>query len=399
MKSLVLVVISILLVMLGITLSIYASQTQRMSVVSYGFGSVAYPPNYQDQYWAVLSKGSPTGQIVLNGTDILNVSNISPVKLNSSYFYVYVVTGYVENLAPLSLLGILLVFTGTAMGFRGTVLLVQEKEIGNLAKSEIHGSVSNYILKRVLSFLVSILIVSTVTAGLEIVSGEGISKVASELLTFNFGYSRHFSISVDSLLLTSLPYTSMLSGISFALSVYLGSYLAIRSVTQKGILSKIISKWKYVGNALASWVIALTLIYAFHLRVENGESIVFPIVSLFFPFVGTFANRLFLPTALPNPIKAKGLSRSIIIYRHVLGNASVVALSTISTAFIDMLISEFLVESIFYWPGLGLLLRIGALYGDFKLIEGVLIFYSSIVLLSGLIGDIFYGFIDPRVRR
>ncbi|MEM4146936.1 MAG: ABC transporter permease subunit, partial [Metallosphaera sp.] len=209
----------------------------------------------------------------------------------------------------------------------------------------------------------------------------------------------HFNLTVDSLLLTALPFTSVLSGLSFATSVYLGSFLAVRGIAQGGLLTKLISKWKYIGNALASWVIALSLIYTFHLKVENGVNIVFPLISLFFPFIGTFANRLFLPYTVNDTFKARGLTKSILVYRHVLGGASVVALSTISAAFVDMLIAEFLVESIFYWPGLGFLLRVAAVYGDFKLVEGVLIFYSTVVLLSGLIGDAFYGFVDPRVRR
>ncbi|BCS93838.1 ABC transporter permease [Metallosphaera javensis (ex Sakai et al. 2022)] len=400
MRARSLVIISLMLIVAGIYLSFLATQSQRVSLVSYGEGDCALPPSdWQDQYWAVMSKGPPTATVILSGSKTIVLKQVENISLNSSSFYVYVIHGYVEELAPLSLPGILLVFVGSAMGFRGTVLLVQERAIGDLANSRGAGSLSAYVIKRFLSFLISILIISIITAILEILHGENLFKVILELLTFNFGLSRHYGLSVDSLLVSALPYTSILSGISFSLSIYLGSFMAVRSIAQEGLVAKVVRRWKYIGNALASWIIALSLIYAFHLRVENGVNIIFPVIALFFPFIGTYANRLVLPYGVNDPLKAKGLSKTILVYRHMLGSASVVALSTISAAFVDMLVAEFLVESIFYWPGLGFLLRVGAVYGDFKVVEGVLIFYSTIVLLSGLVGDIFYGYVDPRVRR
>lgn len=400
MRPWVLVIISILLIVVGVLLSVLASESTYVTLVSFGEGNCAYPPQgWQSQYWSVLAYGMPSARVIVNGTERIVPPQVENVPLNSTSFYVYTVSGYVESLAPLSLLGILLVFIGTAVGFRGTVLFVQERAIGKLSSSIGKGSLSSYIMKRVASFIISLLVVASITGALEIIHGESYLKVIEELITFNFGLSSHFNLTVDSLLLTALPFTSVLSGLSFATSVYLGSFLAVRGIAQGGLLTKLISKWKYIGNALASWVIALSLIYTFHLKVENGVNIVFPLISLFFPFIGTFANRLFLPYTVNDTFKARGLTKSILVYRHVLGGASVVALSTISAAFVDMLIAEFLVESIFYWPGLGFLLRVAAVYGDFKLVEGVLIFYSTVVLLSGLIGDAFYGFVDPRVRR
>ncbi|BBL47493.1 MULTISPECIES: ABC transporter permease [Metallosphaera] len=400
MRARALVIISLILIIAGIYLSFLATESQYISLVSYGQGNCAVPPsNWQSQYWSVMNKGPPVATVILNGSKTLILRQVENVSLNSTSFYVYVIHGYVEELAPLSLPGILLVFVGSAMGFRGTVLLVQERAIGDLASSRGTGSLSGYVIKRFLSFLVSILIISVITAVLEMLHGENLFRVILELLTFNFGVSRHYGLDVDSLLISALPYTSLLSGISFSLSIYLGSFMAVRSVAQEGLLTKIVRRWKYIGNALASWIIALSLIYAFHLKVESGVNMVFPVIALFFPFIGTYANRLILPYGVNDAFKAKGLSRAVLVYRHMLGSASVVALSTISAAFVDMLVAEFLVESIFYWPGLGFLLREGAVYGDFKVVEGVLIFYSTIVLLSGLVGDIFYGYVDPRVRR
>ncbi|WP_054838439.1 hypothetical protein [Sulfuracidifex metallicus] len=75
------------------------------------------------------------------------------------------------------------------------------------------------------------------------------------------GISQQFQVSVDSLLLTSLGYTSLLLSIAMPFSVFVGSAIAMRSITNP---STIFREWKYIGSSLASWVLGLSLIYAFH---------------------------------------------------------------------------------------------------------------------------------------
>jgi peptide/nickel transport system permease protein/oligopeptide transport system permease protein len=403
---------SIILLSSGIIISALSTITKQCELVNYGYGSVANPPQYwREELWSVLNKGMPSAYIVLNGTRIVNLGNVSSVQLNSSYFYVYVIKGYVQPYAYLSPIGLLLIFLGTATGFRGMILLIQERALGELSKGyAVGGSIYKYVIKRLTSFVISMMIVSSVVIILEAIHGVCITKSIFELITFSMGYSRHYGISVTSLLLTSLAFTSLLTGIAFALTVYLSPFLVMKAILGSSVINSLLRRWKYIGNALASWVIAIGLIYLFHVYLNvlpigspKGHLIyylILPLVSLFFPFIGIFANRILLSVSkVPQEFIAKGLSRDVLVFRHILGNLTVVTLSSISAAFVEMLIAEFLVEAIFAWPGLGYLIRIGVDYDDFKIVEGVLMIYSSIVIFSNFIADVIYGIIDPRVTR
>jgi peptide/nickel transport system permease protein len=56
------------------------------------------------------------------------------------------------------------------------------------------------------------------------------------------------------------------------------------------------------------------------------------------------------------------------------------------------------VELLFSWPGMGRLFYDAATYRDYPILLGVLIISSAVVIMSNLLADIAYGFLDPRVR-
>ena len=96
--------------------------------------------------------------------------------------------------------------------------------------------------------------------------------------------------------------------------------------------------------------------------------------------------------------RAKGLRERIVVYRHVLKNA-LIPIITISGLQLGALLGgAILTESVFAWPGLGLLLLDSIYSRDYPLIQGIIIFYAIILILINLIVDIAYAFIDPRVR-
>jgi oligopeptide transport system permease protein len=401
---------SILSLLIGIILSSISTITIFYNDIGYGNGSVAYPPqNWRYQYWSILSKGFPNSTVFLPNKEI-NFSGVHAINLNKTSFYVFSVNGYVQPYAILSIPGLFLIFIGTAFGFRSSILLMQERILGELSSGyAISGSLSRYLLKRFSSFLISMSIVSIVIYLLEIIQGISPMKDVMDLLEFNEGLSK-LGVSVDSLLLTSLSYTSLLSGIAFSFTVYLSTFLVMKSIGGGEFLLTLIQKWKYIGNALASWVIGIALLYSFHyyFRVFPIGSprghlifyIILPLLSLFFPYIGIFANRIIYSLGNTSDInRAKGLSKDIIVYRHIVGNLMVVTLSTISSAFVEMLIAEFLIEAIYSWPGLGYLLRFSVDTGDIRVVEGILLIYSTIVLISNFIADVIYGIVDPRVRR
>jgi len=96
--------------------------------------------------------------------------------------------------------------------------------------------------------------------------------------------------------------------------------------------------------------------------------------------------------------QAKGLSRIIIMGRHVLRSAATGVVTMISLEIGWLMAGAVLVETIFDWPGLGLYVVDSSLRLDFEPIMGITILYGIVFSVINITTDLLYGFIDPRVR-
>ena len=96
--------------------------------------------------------------------------------------------------------------------------------------------------------------------------------------------------------------------------------------------------------------------------------------------------------------RTKGLTRSQATARHALKNAMVPILPMIISSFIGILGGSFVIEKIFSIPGVGSLYLASYFQRDYDVFMIDTIFYTLISLLSTIVVDISYGFIDPRIR-
>ena len=96
--------------------------------------------------------------------------------------------------------------------------------------------------------------------------------------------------------------------------------------------------------------------------------------------------------------KAKGLSSRITIYRHGIRNAILPVVSYLGPLVVAILTGSFIIEKIFAIPGLGNEFVESVTNRDFTVIMGTTVFFSVLLLVSILIVDIIYGFIDPRIK-
>ena len=96
--------------------------------------------------------------------------------------------------------------------------------------------------------------------------------------------------------------------------------------------------------------------------------------------------------------RTKGLTKAQAISRHALRNAMVVILPMIIGEFIGILGGSMIIENIFGIPGIGNLYvnSIRALDYNFFMADSA--FYTAIGLLAGIVVDLSYGFVDPRIR-
>jgi microcin C transport system permease protein len=104
-------------------------------------------------------------------------------------------------------------------------------------------------------------------------------------------------------------------------------------------------------------------------------------------------NKQYVMTA-----RAKGLIESRVLYGHVFRNAMLIPISGFPSALIGVLFTgSMLIEVIFSLDGIGLLGFEAALNRDYPVMFGTLYFFGLLGLLIGLLGDVLYTIIDPRI--
>jgi peptide/nickel transport system permease protein len=97
--------------------------------------------------------------------------------------------------------------------------------------------------------------------------------------------------------------------------------------------------------------------------------------------------------------RAKGLRELAVRRQHVVPNALLPAVTQILLYFGFVISGALLVETVFSWPGLGLLTETAVSGTDFPLLRGLFLLFTGSVIVCNLIADVLLGVIDPRVRE
>ena len=97
-------------------------------------------------------------------------------------------------------------------------------------------------------------------------------------------------------------------------------------------------------------------------------------------------------------LRSKGLAERTVIIKHMFRNSLLPVLTISSMQFVKLLGGAVIVETVFGWPGVGLLM-VDAIYArDYPLVQAGIFFFSLFFIVVNLIVDILYTFLDPRIR-
>ena len=97
--------------------------------------------------------------------------------------------------------------------------------------------------------------------------------------------------------------------------------------------------------------------------------------------------------------RLKGVSEHKIIWKHALRNAAIVPLTYFGLLAGSLLTGSVVIESVFSWPGTGLL-SIEAIRGrDYPVVQAVVILFAVVFLVINYVVDAVYALVDPRIRR
>jgi peptide/nickel transport system permease protein len=138
--------------------------------------------------------------------------------------------------------------------------------------------------------------------------------------------------------------------------------------------------------------------------VDIANHLVLPCVTLTLGYIGSYSivmrssllevmNEDFVMTA-----RAKGVPDRLVLRRHAGPNAFLPTFTLIFLSFGFVIGGAIIVETVFSWPGIGLLTYEAITQLDYPMIQAVFLLASAAVIVSNLFADVLYGYLDPRVR-
>ena len=255
------------------------------------------------------------------------------------------------------------------------------------------------------------------------------TRFIGNVLQGDFGLSYRIKRPVSTLILERLPATLELVFVSALIALVVGIGLGVYTGIKRDTwLSRIVMAVSLIGVSLPTFIIGIALIYLFavHLRwlpssgrsgtidlgfwktsllsVDGWRAIVLPAITLSL-FQLTMILRLvraeMLEVMRTDYIKfarARGLAERTIYFVHALRNTLVPVITVIGLNIGGLIAYSVITETVFQWPGTGLMFIQAVDFVDVPIMAAYLIFVALLFVVINLIVDILYFVVDPRIR-
>lgn len=212
---------------------------------------------------------------------------------------------------------------------------------------------------------------------------------------------------------SNLPATLTLTLAGLGIAFLVGGVLGIlAAVFQNSWIDRISMSFAILGVSMPSFWLGLLLIFLFSLRLgwfpatgSGGiERLVLPAFTLGVAGAAVISRMVrssMLEVMRQDYVRtgrAKGLSESRVVLKHVLRNALIPVLTIVGLEFGRLLSGTVVIEVVFARPGIGRLLVDAILKKDFQVVQGVVLVSALFYLAVNLIVDLSYTFVDPRIR-
>lgn len=240
------------------------------------------------------------------------------------------------------------------------------------------------------------------------------ARYLSGVVQGDFGPSlKYRDHSVSDIIAQGLPVSLTLGALAFLFAQGIGIPLGFYTAIRRG-------RWgDYAGSFIALLVVCvpgfvigplLVMTLAIHFRWfppslwESPWHVVLPTIALGLYFSGKVARLMregmlgVLQEGYITTARAKGLSESVVLWKHALRLAILPVLSYSGPLLADLLTGSFVVENIFQIPGIGVFLVNSSLNRDYPMVVGLVILYATLLLALNLLVDLSYSLLDRRVR-
>ncbi len=246
---------------------------------------------------------------------------------------------------------------------------------------------------------------------------------------FKFGVSYQFRQPVSSLLAERMPATLELATCATVLAMFSGILMGIYSALRRdSFIAKLLQAVSLIGISLPTFLIGILLIYLFavtlgwlpsfgrgevvklgwwttgFLTVSGWKALIMPSITLGL-FQMTLIMRLVraemlevLRTDYIRFARARGLTTRAIHFGHALKNTLVPVITVAGLQFGSVIAFAIITETVFQWPGMGLLFVQAVQNVDIPIMAAYLLVVSLIFVTINLVVDILYTIVDPRLR-
>lgn len=221
--------------------------------------------------------------------------------------------------------------------------------------------------------------------------------------------------SVSELIGGAIPVTMKVGAFAIIVALIVGVAAGVlAALSRNALLDRLVTGIAMIGISVPVFVLAPLMVLVFAVVLKwlpasyagsgGADRLLLPVIALALPQVAYIArlsraslidvmNSDYIRTA-----RAQGLKTLSIVRYHALKPAMLPLVSYLGPAIAAVLTGSVVVEQVFGIPGTGRLLIAATTDRDYTLVLGITIFYAATVVLLNLVVDLFYAFIDPRIR-
>ncbi len=242
---------------------------------------------------------------------------------------------------------------------------------------------------------------------------EQLGLFLSGALRGDLGYSIRYRRPAVEVFMERLPNTLTLVPLAMAGALVVAIPLGVLAALYRGtLIDRFCGAIAVLGIATPSFWLGIVLIYVFSIRLGwlpsarmgGPQHYVLPALTLG-AFLVAGMMRLVrssllevLDTEFIRLARIKGLSETVVVWKHGLRNALIPVVTLFGVFFALLVTGAIVTETVFAWPGVGRLAYEAVIFRDYPLLQAVILLKAIIVLGVNLAVDILYAYLDPRVR-
>ena len=236
----------------------------------------------------------------------------------------------------------------------------------------------------------------------------------TKALQGDFGQSlKYQGQSAMGLVMERLPATLELALSALLVSAILALPIGVLAAVAKG------SKWDtaakvmaLLGQSLPTFWLGIVLMWIFAVLLDwlpasgrgGVQHLILPAIALGWFQVAAIMRLVrssmldVLDSEFVKLARVKGISEGKVVWKHCLRNAGIAPLTYFAIIAGSLLTGSVVIETVFTWPGVGLLVVDAVRSRDFQVVQAVVILFAGIFILCNLLVDIMYAYLDPRIR-